>query len=186
MSIFSPNPTPASANSVQSSQIAALTAKYQKQIEELKAEIKDLERKIIHKGVREDAGYLLADKAKEYAARVEKRNRWLEERNAELENPKGSHYASLSWPGRIIMCIRKLKRPLRFQEIMQELQILERLHKTENWLTEKTISVNLSNMAKDGRLHSEKVRGTRGNFYALVEWIAEDGKLPEKMRRKMW
>lgn len=186
MSIFSPNPTPASASSAQPSQIVALTAKYQKQIEELKAEIKDLERKIIHKGVREDAGYLLADKAKEYAARVEKRNRWLEERNGELENPKGSHYATQSWPERIKLCIRKLKRPLRFQEIMHELQIMERLHKTENWLTEKTISVNLSGMAKEGRLYSEKVRGTRGHFYALIDWLDEDGKLNEKMRRRMW
>ncbi len=186
MAIFSPNPTPVSASSAQPSQIAALTAKYQKQIEELNAKIKDLESQLLHSGVKEDAGFLLADKVKQQAIRIEKRNQWLEERNAELENPKGSHYASLSWPGRIIMCIKKLKRPLRFQEIMQELNIMERIHKTESWLTEKTISVTLSGMAKDGRLHSEKLRGTRGNFYALTEWLNGEGKLSDKMKQRMW
>lgn len=186
MAIFGPNPTPTSVSSVQPSQIAVLTAKYQKQIEELKAKIKDLERQLSRSESKEDVGFDIAKKLQQHAVSVEKRNQWLEERNSELENPKGSHYATLSWPGRIIKCIRKLKRPLRFQEIMQELQIMERLHKTENWLTEKTISVTLSNMAKDGRLYSEKVRGTRGHFYALIEWLEEDGKLTEKMKRRMW
>ncbi len=164
MAIFSPNPTPVSASSAQPTQIAALTAKYQKQIEELNVKIKDLESQLLHSGVKEDAGFLLADKVKNYAAGIETRNQWLEERNARLENPKGSHYPSLSWPGKIIFCIKKMKRPLRFQEIMQELLVMERLHKTEAWLTEKTISVTLSGMARDKRLHSEKMRGTRGQF----------------------
>ena len=128
----------------------------------------------------------MAEKAKEYAASVQKRNEWLEERNATLENPKGSHYTSLSWPGKISFCIKKMKRPLRFQEIMQELMIMERQHKLNNWLTEKTISVTLCNMAKEKRLHSIKQRGTRGAFYALNEWMNEAGELSEKMKQRMW
>lgn len=163
-----------------------MAAKYQKQIDELNAKIKDLESQLLHSGVKEGAGFLLADKVKQQAIRIEKRNQWLEERNAELENPKGSHYASLSWPGKIIFCIKKMKRPLRFQEIMHELGIMERLHNTGAWLEEKTISVTLSGMSKDKRLHSEKMRGTCGNFYALTEWLNEVGELDEKMKRKMW
>ncbi len=148
--------------------------------------MQDLKMSLRKSEAREGVHQDIASHWKKQLEQLHERNQWLEKRNAELENPKGSHYNSLSWPGRIIMCIKKLKRPLRFQEIMQELMIMERLHNTESWLTEKTISVTLSNMGKDGRLHSEKLKGTRGNFYALIEWLEEDGKLNEKMKRRLW
>ena len=186
MSIPSPNPALGGANNAQSGQIAALTAKYQKQISELNVKIKELEHRLLRSEVKEDVGFAMAAKANQHSASIEKHNRWLEARNEELENPKGSHYTSLSWPRKIIFCIRKLKRPLRFQEIIQELQVMDRLNKNESWLTEKTISVTLSGMAKDGRLKSFKIRGTRGNFYTLTQWINEAGELNEKMKRAMY
>lgn len=47
------------------------------------------------------------------------------------------------------------------------------------------ISVVLAKAVKMGRLHIEKVRGTRGAYYALPEWLNEEGKLNEKMLRGM-
>lgn len=186
MAIFGPNPALGNAGSAQSDSISALTAKHQKEIDVLKAKIKDLEDQLLRSRVKEDVGFKIADDVRKYAAGVERRSQQLESRNAKLENPKGSNYSMLSWSGRILFCIKKLKRPLRFQEIMQELGVMDRLHRLESWLTEKTISVTLSGMAKDGRLRSYKLRGTRGNFYALNEWANEKGELNEKMRRALW
>jgi hypothetical protein len=186
MSIFTPKTTNPTTNGSSSSQPSAEIQRYQKEIAALKAEVRDLETKLIASECKNDIAYAQAEKIRQYSVSLEQRIKSLEERNKRLENPKGTHYPSLSWPGKIIFCIKKMKRPLRFQEIMQELGIMERLNNTGAWLEEKTISVTLSAMGKDKRLHSEKMRGTRGNFYSLTEWLNEAGELDEKMKRKMW
>lgn len=186
MSIFTPKPTHATTNSTSASQPSTEIQRYQKEIAELKAEVKDLDRQLITSQCKEDAARTITEKIRRYVVGLEERIKTLEERNKHLENPKGTHYPSLSWPGKIIFCIKKMKRPLRFQEIMQELGIMERMHNSRACLEEKTISVTLSGMSKDKRLHSEKMRGTRGNFYAPTEWLDEAGELDEKMKRKMW
>ena len=186
MPIFAPKPTSPTTNSTSTNQPSAEIQRYQKEIAELKAKIDTLETKLLTSQCKEDVALAQMGKIRCYAIGLEERIKSLEERNKRLENPQGTHYPSLSWPGKIIFCIKKMKRPLRYQEIMQELGIMEQFHNTGAWLEEKTISVTLSGMSKDKRLHSEKMRGTRGNFYALTEWLNEAGELDEKMKRKMW
>ncbi|MEO8785424.1 MAG: hypothetical protein ABI378_00005 [Chitinophagaceae bacterium] len=153
-----------------------------KQIEELKAEIKSLDTALLRSQVAQDVAYELAKRARQYAEGLEKRTEWLESRNAELENPKGGHYDSMSWSARIVFCIRKMKRPLCLQEIIRELEIMDKQDEMK-YLCDNHISVTVSTAKKDGRLQIFKIRGTRGGFYAVNEWVNEEGKLSDKM---MW
>ncbi len=159
---------------------------YLEQIESLKKRIKELDSELTSTDVKMYLWMEIANKGKAEYQTLLKRNQWLENRNKQLENPKAPRYHSLSWQGKIVFCIKKLKRPLRSQEIIQELQIMEASTEGLKYQRDNFISVVLSNAVKAGRLHIEKMRGTRGGFYALSEWLNEEGKLPEKMLKNMW
>lgn len=51
---------------------------------------------------------------------------------------------------------------------------------------EKYISAFLNTAMKHGRLIPYKLKGVRGNFYCLPEWVNEEGELLPEMRKKIY
>jgi len=110
----------------------------------------------------------------------------LQQRNKELENPKGVvHYEAASWRSKVILCLRKWKRPLRLREIVSELQMMETLCDSNAVPQHSLVSVVLAKAVKEGALHIEKRRGTRGAYYALPEWLNESGELYARMKKDL-
>lgn len=117
---------------------------------------------------------------------LQKRLNEVEKRNKELENPRSRpRYNSLNWRGKVIFCLRKWKRPLRLQEIIAELEIMEAETAGLRYQGGNFISVVLAKAVRAKALHIEKVAGTRGAYYGLPEWVDEAGKLSQKMRRSL-
>lgn len=74
---------------------------------------------------------------------------------------------------------------MRSREIIAELEIMEAESAGLSYQGDNFISVVLAQAVKAKALHKEVVPGRRGAFYALPEWLNEEGKLNEKMRRNL-
>ncbi len=64
--------------------------------------------------------------ANEFNEMLAARNRWLEARVRELENPKGRRHEDRSWVDKISLIIGRVGRPMRSREIMHELKAMDR------------------------------------------------------------
>lgn len=125
--------------------------------------------------------------ANEYNEILAERNRWLEARVRELENPKGRRHEDRSWVDKISLVIGRAGRPMRSREIMHELKAMDRdaaIEALDN--PEGSLSVALRRAVQSGRLKQFKVPGTRGAYYALPKWVDKNGNLSKAMRDEMW
>lgn len=147
--------------------------------------ITELEKELLTTEVRVDVLKELLRRSEQGREELFNRNAWLEDRVKKLENPKNSPYHLMSWQAKIIFTIRKFKRPLQLKEITAELLVMDAKTQALDYQGDNFISVFLAKAVKIGKLHIEKVRGTRGAYYALPEWLDESGKLPAKMLREM-
>src|SRR4028118_824764 len=148
----------------------------------LKSRNEQLEKGLITAQVTAEVYLEVNAKLRAHIEGLQKRLAQVETRNKELENPKaGPRYSSLNWRGKVIFCIRKWKRPLRLQEIISELGIMEAEAGSQGYFEDKFISVVLAKAVKEKTLHIEKLPGSRGAYYALPEWVDEIGKLSPKM-----
>ncbi len=147
--------------------------------------IADLEKELFSTEVKLDVLKELLRQSEQGRKELFNRNAWLEERIKKLENPKNSPYHLMSWQAKIIFTIRKFKRPLQLKEITAELLVMDAKTQALDYQGDNFISVFLAKAVKIGKLHIEKVRGTRGAYYALPEWLDENGELPVKMVREM-
>ena len=77
-------------------------------------------------------------------------------------------------------------KPLRSAEIIPLLKDRQpEIVKKQDSL-EKYISAFLNTAIKQGRLVPYKLKGVRGNFYCLPEWIDEDGELRLEMKEQIY
>ena len=159
---------------------------YLKEIVALKAKIAVLDRANTQHMVLETIYDKRFKSIQGQVSQLEAYNQALAERNKVLENPNGVHYESLSWRRKVIFILRKRKRPLRAQDIIQELKIMAALTQGGDTHSAHSLSVVLASAVKGGQLHLERVKGERGAYYALPEWLDEEGKLKEKMQKLLW
>lgn len=102
----------------------------------------------------------------------------------DMRNPEGRYSNRLSWMGKVIFVIRKEDKPLRAVEIVEILlELDDSLHLKANPTT--FISVVLAKAVKEKRLSLHKIFGTRGGYYAIEEWLDENGNLDEYIKEQL-
>ncbi len=102
-----------------------------------------------------------------------------------LVNPEDKYDESRTWVSKLVFIVAKANKPLRSTEIIALLLRREPvLHEKES--KEKFISPSLNAAMKFRRLIPFKLKGVRGNFYCLPEWVNIDGELLPEMRSKIY
>lgn len=91
----------------------------------------------------------------------------------------------LSWLGKVIFVLQAEGRPMSAAELYDEVDDLDgELGFKRNPKT--LLSVVLHKAVKEKRLTLHKVKGTRGAYYALIEWTDENGNLNNELRKKLF
>lgn len=110
----------------------------------------------------------------------------LTERLNQYEKPADGYNKHWSMVTKIVFLITKADQPLRSAEIIPLLKAREPSIVKKQDSLEKYVSAFLNTAMKHERLIPYKLKGVRGNFYCLPEWIEEDGELIDKMRSKIF
>lgn len=112
-------------------------------------------------------------------------NEKLKRKVGKLEKPKDEYNYSWSWISKIVFIVAQAKKPLRSAEIISILRVREpNLNlKTSK---EKFVSAFLNVAMRHQRLIPYKLKGVRGNYYCLPEWINEDGELSPEMKKQIY
>ncbi|MES2477995.1 MAG: hypothetical protein V4561_02845 [Bacteroidota bacterium] len=91
----------------------------------------------------------------------------------------------LSWLGKVIFVLQAEGRPMSAAELYDEVDDLDgELGFKRNPKT--LLSVVLHKAVKEKRLTLHKVKGTRGAYYALIEWTDENENLNSKLKEKLF
>lgn len=110
----------------------------------------------------------------------------LKERLHKYENPGDGYNKRWTMVTKLVFLITKAGKPLRSADIIPLLKDRQpEIVKKQDSL-EKYISAFLNTAMKHKRLIPYKLKGVRGNFYCLPEWIEEDGALLSEMRKKIY
>jgi sugar-specific transcriptional regulator TrmB len=107
----------------------------------------------------------------------------LKDRLEKYENPDDGYNKGWSMVTKIVFLIAKADKPLRSSEILQLLKIREPSIMKKQVSLEKYLSAFLNTAMKHNRLIPYKLKGVRGNFYCLPEWIDKNGELLPEMRK---
>jgi hypothetical protein len=100
-------------------------------------------------------------------------------------NTKDEYNKSRTWVSKIVFIVANANKPLRSAEIIALLLRREPvLYEKES--KEKFISPSLNAALKFRRLIPYKLKGVRGNYYCLPEWINDEGELLPEMRIKIY
>ncbi len=112
-------------------------------------------------------------------------NEKLKKKIGKLEKPKDEYNYSWSWISKIVFIVAQAKKPLRSAEIISILRVRE---PDLNLKTskEKFVSAFLNVAMRHQRLIPYKLKGVRGNYYCLPEWINEDGELSPEMKKQIY
>lgn len=110
----------------------------------------------------------------------------LERRLEKHEQPNDGYNKAWTVITKIVFLIAKADKPLRSAEIITQLRQREPLIVNKQQSLEKYISAFLNTAMKHERLIPYKLKGVRGNYYCLPEWIREAGDLVPEMRRKIF
>jgi chromosome segregation ATPase len=102
-----------------------------------------------------------------------------------LEQPKDEYDYGWSWISKIVFLVAQANKPLRSAEIISVLRVREP-DLNQKASKEKFLSAFLNVAMQHQRLIPYKLKGVRGNYYCLPEWINEDGELLPEMRRKIY
>lgn len=112
-------------------------------------------------------------------------NEKLKRRLKKHETPVEHYDSNWSWISKIVFLIKQANKPLRSAEIIDVLQKKEPvLHKKVS--KEKFLSAFLNVAMQHGRLIPYKLKGVRGNYYCLPEWVNEKGELVSEMKGKIY
>ena len=106
----------------------------------------------------------------------------LKNRLEKHENPKDEYNKRWTMVTKIAFLINKAQKPLRSSEILQLLTSREPTIIKKQASMEKYLSAFLNTAMKHGRLIPYKLKGVRGNYYCLPEWINEDGELQTELK----
>lgn len=110
----------------------------------------------------------------------------LNERLRKYENPGDGYNKRWTMVTKIVFLVTKAGKPLRSAEIKPLLTNREpEIIKKQDSL-EKYISAFLNTAMKHGRLVPYKLKGVRGNFYCLPEWVDERGNLIPSMSTQIY
>jgi hypothetical protein len=110
----------------------------------------------------------------------------LKNRLQKHENPKDEYNKRWTMVTKIAFLISKAQKPLRSSEILQLLTNREPTIIKKQASMEKYLSAFLNTAMKHGRLIPHKLKGVRGNYYCLPEWITEEGELISEMRANIY
>ena len=112
-------------------------------------------------------------------------NEKLKRKLSKHEKPKDEYDYSWSWISKIVFTVAQANKPLRSAEIISVLRVREPdlNHKTSK---EKFVSAFLNVAMQHKRLLPYKLKGVRGNYYCLPEWINEEDELLSEMRKKIY
>ena len=110
----------------------------------------------------------------------------LNERLNKYEKPNDGYIKSWSVVAKMVFIITKADKPLRSSEIIPLLQTREPAIVNKQASLEKYVSAFLNTAMKHERLIPYKLKGVRGNFYCIPEWIDEEGELIPEMRQKIY
>jgi hypothetical protein len=110
----------------------------------------------------------------------------LKNRLEKHENPKDEYNKRWTMVTKIAFLITKAQKPLRSSEILQLLTSREPTIIKKQVSMEKYLSAFLNTAMKHGRLIPYKLKGVRGNYYCLPEWINEDGDLMKELKTAIY
>lgn len=110
----------------------------------------------------------------------------LKNRLEKHENPKDEYNKRWTMVTKIAFLITKAQKPLRSSEILQLLTNREPTIMKKQASMEKYLSAFLNTAMKHRRLIPYKLKGVRGNYYCLPEWINEEDELLQEMRKKIY
>lgn len=94
------------------------------------------------------------------------------------------HSSSASWVSKIVWTLKTENRPLRSVEIISLLEIKEPILASHHNKA-KFFSAYLNTAVKYKRIIQQKVKGVRGYYYALPEWMDECGSLKDSYGEMM-
>lgn len=110
----------------------------------------------------------------------------LEKRVEKYEKPNDGYNKAWTVVTKIVFLITKADKPLRSSEIIPLLTAREPAIVKKQDSLEKYVSAFLNTAMKHERLIPYKLKGVRGNFYCLPEWMDEAGELMPEMRKKIY
>jgi sugar-specific transcriptional regulator TrmB len=110
----------------------------------------------------------------------------LEKRLQKYEQPNDGYNKTWTMVTKIVFLITKADKPLRSSEIIPLLKQREPDIIRKQDSLEKYLSAFLNTAMRHERLIPYKLKGVRGNFYCLPEWMNEGGELIVGMRRKIF
>lgn len=110
----------------------------------------------------------------------------LEKRLAKYEKPDDGYNKTWTVVTKIVFLITKADKPLRSSEIISLFQTREPTIVRKQTSIEKYVSAFLNTAMKHQRLIPYKLKGVRGNFYCIPEWIDENDELIPEMRKKIY
>lgn len=147
-------------------------------IARLEIKVKNLKKQVVEKqNALDDA----LNQVKDLTTENEKLKRKLKKH----ETPTEHYDYSWSWISKIVFLVTQANKPLRSAEIIEVLQKKEPvLH--EKVSKEKFLSAFLNVAMQHGRLIPYKLKGVRGNYYCLPEWVDEEGGLMKEMKGKIF
>ncbi|HMG68614.1 MAG TPA: hypothetical protein VK588_13040 [Chitinophagaceae bacterium] len=99
--------------------------------------------------------------------------------------PKDGYEYNRTWISKIVFIVTNADKPLRSVEIIAMLLPREPVL-NEKVSKEKFISPFLNSAMQYERLIPYKLKGVRGNYYCLPEWVDEKGELLPEMRKKIY
>ena len=147
-------------------------------IARLEIKVKNLKKQVVEK---QNALNDAQNQVKDLTTENEKLKRKLKKH----ETPAEHYDYSWSWISKIVFLVTQANKPLRSAEIIEVLQKKEPvLH--EKVSKEKFLSAFLNVAMQHGRLIPYKLKGVRGNYYCLPEWVDEERELLPGMRGKIY
>ena len=112
-------------------------------------------------------------------------NKQLKKRLLQYEKHGDEYKNGWTWLSKVVYLISKANKPLRSVKILEQLELreddLQRINDTEKLLSEV-----LNTATKNGRLIQYKLKGVRGYYYCLPQWIDEQNQLLPVMRKKIY
>ena len=110
----------------------------------------------------------------------------LEKRLENYEKPNDGYNKAWTVVTKIVFFITKANKPLRSSEIITLLKQREPAIIKKQDSLEKYLSAFLNTAVKYKRIMPYKLKGVRGNYYFIPEWMDEDENLIPEMRAKIY
>lgn len=110
----------------------------------------------------------------------------LEKRLEKHEKPNDGYNTAWTVVTKIVFLITKADKPLRSSEIISLLKQREPSIVKKQTSLDKYISAFLNTAMKHERLVPYKLKGVRGNFYCLPDWVDSEGELIATFRNKIF